>query len=283
MSYRYRYGAPAKRGHKGNGIVKPDDRPDVARRIASIMAQQRHGKSAPDFGMRAGRVDRRRLGRAKSDPRVFTTRTAASTSRLRVVVILDLSGSMMGERVNAAVQTAWDFALAASYMPTVTLEVWGHGTAYTKGYDDRINDEAESVREGSFIACYELYRPGMTLAQFYAQFKGVDLCGNEDGFALQSIGAEVMRRASKDERVLFIMVSDGAPIYKEGMKAWTHVGQVVKALRSKGAAVVGVSISSALGKDVQAKMYGKHVIIYDHNPSVTTTNMGRVIGQAMNG
>ena len=278
--YGRRYGS-RRGGHKANGIRKPEDRHDVARRIASIMASQRHGRTAPDFAMRSGRVDRRRLGRAKTDPRVFTQRNAPSPQRLRVVLILDLSGSMTGGRVNNAVQTAWDFALAANNMPNVSLEVWGHGTEYIAA-GESLAEGAESVREGNYVAAYELYRPGMNAKQFHQQFKHIRLCGNEDGWALQTIGADVMRKASKDERVMFVMVSDGSPIYREGQKGWAHTGQVVKALRRQGAAVVSVSIASALGRDVQGRMYGRDVIEYDENPQVLTTNMSRVIGRALN-
>lgn len=268
-------------GHKMNGIRKPEDRHDVARRIAGVISQQRRGRSAPDLGMRSGRIDKRRLARAKSDPRIFTQRTAPSPERLRVVVILDLSGSMMGYRVNAAVQTAWDFVLAAQSLPQVTMEVWGHGTAYVEPGEE-LAEGAESVREGNYVVGYELYREGMDARNFHRQFKNIRLCGNEDGFALQQIGQDVMRRASKDERVLIVMVSDGYPIYREMKGGFRHTRDVVKGLRRKGAAVVSVSIAQDLRGSQQAEMYGRDIVTYDENPQVLSTNIGRVIGRALN-
>ena len=269
-----------------NGIGMPDDRDDVARKIADVMSRQKHGRERPTFAQRSGRIDRRSLARVKAGyDRPFSRRNGESPTALRVAVILDLSGSMMGKRVNDAVQMGWDFAMATRYMPQVHLEVWGHGTAYvgaekTKAHEMN-KDGTSGVREGDVVMAYHLWEKGMTKRQYKAQLRNVRLCGNEDGFALQAIAKDVMDRAKSNEKVLVIMVSDGTPIYTEMSSAYGHVRGVVNSIRRKGAAVVSVSIASGLRKDQQTNMYGTDVIEYDEDMRKTAASMARVMGRAL--
>lgn len=269
-----------------NGIGMPVDRDDVARRIAEVMSRQKRGRERAEIAKRSGRIDRRSLARVKAGyDRPFTQRTGSSPTRLRVAVILDLSGSMMGRRVNDAVQMGWDFAMATRYMPQVTLEVWGHGTAYESGDKSKARamnkDGASGVREGDLVMAYHLWEHGMTKRQFKQQLRNVRLCGNEDGWALDAIAKDVMSRAQSNERVLIVMVSDGAPIYTEMTDAYGHVRGVVQRIRRAGAAVVSVSIASGLRKDQQVNMYGNDVIEYDEDMRKTVGEMARVMGRAL--
>jgi nitric oxide reductase activation protein len=85
------------------------------------------------------------------------------------------------------------------------------------------------------------------------------------------------------ERVLIVMLSDGAPVYAEGKKGFGHTRAVVNRLRRKGAAVVSVSIAYALRKDAQANMYGHDGYVeFDKNWRTLASSIGRVIGHALN-
>ena len=282
------YGRRTRGGHRLNGIKRPDDRHDIARRIAGIMAQQRRGRQAPEYGRRAGRIDRRSIARAAVNDRIFTKRDGQSATRLRVVLVCDLSGSMYGYAANAAIQTAWDFALASSMMPNVELEIWGHSTGYYQSGEEQIavpanDDGTTGVREGHYVVAYHLWEQGMTARDFHQGMRDIRMSGNEDGFALNAIGTDVMKRAAKDERVLILMLSDGAPVYSEGTKGYAHVRSVVERLRRKGAAVVSVSIDYSLRAETQGQMYGmQNVIKYTDNARELVTNLARTIGRALN-
>ena len=283
------YGRRRSRGgHRLNGIKKPDTRMDVARRIAGVMAQQRKGRQAPDFGLRSGRVDRRKVARASVNERVFTQRTAQSPTRLKVALVVDLSGSMYGYAANAAIQTAWDFATAANLMPNVDLEIWGHSTGYYERGEEQIatpsnDDGSTGVREGHYVVAYHLWEHGMTADQFHKGMRDIRMSGNEDGFSLNAIGTDVLKRAESGERVLILMLSDGAPVYSEGQAGYTHVRSVVQRLRRKGAAVVSISIDYSLRAETQGLMYGmQNVVKYTDNARELVTNLARVIGKNLN-
>jgi hypothetical protein len=289
-------------GSRVNHTKTPVDRPDIARRIAGIMAQQRRGLEAPEFGKRGGRVDRRRLSSiATGNDRVFATRSGRSSTRLKVVVIVDLSGSMVGENAQRAIQTAWDFALAIRQVPSASLEIWAHSTGYLN-IDEKplpdLDDPAESstgVREGHYVVAYHLYEEGMTARQFYQQFKDIRMSGNEDGWSLDAVLSDVSRRTTSNERMLAIMVSDGAPAYAEQKAGIGHVKAVVNRWRKRGAGVVSVSVDAHLRKEAQNNMYGHEwVVPFTEDPGrnywdppqvglsrINVTHLGRVIGRAL--
>lgn len=147
-----------------NGLKMPDDRPDIARKIASIMSQQRRGREAPEYGKRGGRVDRRRLASvAVNNDRVFSTRSGVSATRLKVVVLLDLSGSMHGKNAQDAVQTAWDFILACRELNNVDLEVWGHTTGYLQPGEEPLPgvEEDQHAKAKAKVDAWRAENPGM--------------------------------------------------------------------------------------------------------------------------
>lgn len=281
------YGYRRRRSRSNIDIAGIQDRHDIARKIAEMMSRQKRGREAAEIAKRAGRIDRRALARVKAGyDRPFTTRSGASPTKFKVVVILDCSGSMMGKRINDAVQLGWDFALACQYMPNVDMEVWGQGTRYFEGAGDTSqaqerNGGSTGVREGHFIAAYDLWRSGQTKAQFKRALRNVKLVGNEDGWALDAIMADVHKRLRSNEKVITIMVSDGAPIYSEGQAALGHVRGVVQRWRRKGAAIISVSVSYGLRSDAQRNMYGQSVVAYDEDIRKTVQDMAVIIGKEL--
>jgi cobalamin biosynthesis protein CobT len=261
----------------------PSPRPEVARKLASIMTAQRRGKARPLYGQRSGRIDARSLHRiaTSDDPRCFTTRGAQSPTRLRLVIVLDMSGSMLGSNMERAMRVVRDLTDAVANVRTVKAEAWGF-TVSTAPSGDRVAPEATRCREGDYIEVIQLWQQGMTFESLHKRVNTHPLQGNEDGFSLQVIGDEVMRTLSRDERALFIMVSDGVPVYNEDSKSMAHVARVVDGLRRRGAGVVSVSVSSSLRKAAQHQMYGeKATIPYDANPNVLVQSVAKAVGQAL--
>jgi len=95
---------------------------------------------------------------------------------------------------------------------------------------------------------------------------------------------DVKRRVAKNERVVIVMVSDGAPYYKEGAaRAFDHVRSVANDIRRKGDVVVSVSVERSYRRNVQDSMYGHdNVIVYDADVNVLTRNIATVVGRALN-
>lgn len=260
------------------------ERPEVARKLQSIMTAQRRGKHAPEYGKRRGRVDRRALTRAAmNDGRVFKTRGAPSPTALRLVILLDMSGSMdYGSTMTNAMQMCRDLIEATKDVRSISLEVWGHTTTIlTEG--DSLQPEAKAVREGDYIVLRELWEPGEPIKTFHDGVNSVMHWGNEDGFALDSLYQDVKRRRKSGERILVVMVSDGEPVIDEMHMARAHVRQVAERIRRANDAVISVSVSSGLRRDQQEEMYGHEFVIeYTHDTNRLTQSVAKAVGKALN-
>jgi cobalamin biosynthesis protein CobT len=259
------------------------ERPDVAKRLQSIMTAQRRGKHAPEFGKRRGRVDARKLTRAAvGDGRVFKTRGAPSPTHLRLVVLLDMSGSMSYGSDKHAVQMCRDLIEATKDTRSITTEVWGH-TTNSLQTGDSLQPEAERVREGDYIVLRELWEEGQPIKTLHDRINTQQFWGNEDGFAIDSLYKDVARRRKSNERVLMVVISDGEPVITEMTKARAHVRQVSERIRRAGDAVISVSCSMGLRKDQQEEMYGHEFVIeYTANTLMLTQAIAKSIGKALN-
>jgi cobalamin biosynthesis protein CobT len=263
---------------------EPEDRPDVSRRLASIMASQKRGKERPEVGRRSGRCDTRNLWRtAVNDNRVFKRPGAPSPTRLRVVILQDLSGSMEGSNASNAAQMTWDLLRACEQTPTVTVEVWGH-TTQQGAEEDPITEGCTGTLgySNGFIKVMELWKPGQSKWTFHRNILSTGFGGNEDGWVIKVLADDVERRLNDRERMVLIVVSDGLPIYTERGSEVAHVRHVVREVRKRGHAVVSVSVDPSLDQVQQHSMYGEQSVVrYDRNTSRLTQAIARVIGRAL--
>lgn len=276
-------------GYRGYSVYKgrckePEDRPEVSKRLAGIMAAQKRGKERPEYGRRSGRVDTRTLWRTSTgDSRVFKRPGAASPTRLKVVILQDLSGSMEGRAASEAAQMTWDLIGACEQALNVSVEVWGHTTQQAPDGDELTEGCSGTVSYSKgFIKLMELWKPGQSKWTFHRNILSTGFGGNEDGWAIKVLSEDMERRLKDRERMVLIVVSDGTPIYNERGSEVGHVRHVVNAIRRKGHAVISVSIDSALTRQQQDSMYGDHSVIeYDYNTGRLTQAIARVIGRAL--
>ena len=135
----------------------------------------------------------------------------------------------------------------------------------------------------------------MTARQFYQQFKGISMSGNEDGWSLDAVLNDVSRRTPSSQRMLAVMVSDGSPAYAERQAGIGHVKAVVNRWRKRGAGVISVSVDANLRKEAQEFMYGHEwVVPFTEDPGrnywdapmvglsrTNVTRLGRIIGRVL--
>lgn len=285
-------------------VHAPTTNDAFSRRLASLIASQRRGRSAPEYARRSGRIDRRSLSKiAVGDSRVFIRAGATSAGRTRLVLLLDCSGSMSQYSRGAtlstrAAQMAWDFVTAAKHLPSVTCEAWGHTTGgkYEEDTLPAIPGATEGYGGEKYVILEEVLTPKSTPDSFAKAMSKMDFRGNEDGYAIAALANDVEHRAT-GERIVFVVISDGAPIYAVdntlGMdygsvvtaartNGFIHVASVVAGLRRKGHAVVSVSIDSGLGEQAQRKMYGNdYVVPYTNDQSALYLSLAKVLGKAM--
>lgn len=162
---------------------------------------------------REGRFDVRqapRISRGAQD--VFKRKVGRSTTRVKVSVLLDASGSMNFEdatlrnpgrpeervtvrrRMAAAVFGA-TIAQALGTVPTVDLDVFEHGA----GFGDQLTIKWR-------------WSKGTPVAVFNETAnRGLRQSGNADGHALYAVTERLAREIRRDERGIIMVVSDGLP------------------------------------------------------------------------
>lgn len=256
-------------------------RPNAARKLAAVIVSQKRGTKAPMTGLRSGRIDRTRVARLGSrDLRVFHAAHSPSPQRVRVIILLDASGSMAGHEATITVQLARDFADAfVSLRGMVTGEVWAHTTGYDRSGGHTI-DIAPIWKSGMPTSAVDTY---LTLG----------FSGNEDGWALAAMGDRLAETIQPGETGIIIVVSDGAPAYTVAPAAgsghgyakdiYGHVRMIANQIRKRDCAVISVSVSRSLNVSTQSGMYGMDSVVpYDTNMSVTARKIGLAIGKQLN-
>lgn len=191
-----------------------------------------------------GRLDSRHAWRsdAKGASDIFKERRMPSPTKVNVHVLVDASGSMMGERACRAQDTAGTLVKAFERIPTVRVHIWQHNA-----YSTQAN-------------IFRVAAPGIPskMADMLDNIGG----GNADGFALRWVGEQAMRSQRPDEKTLVIVVSDGLPSVS-GLgargKIIDHSVLVADTLRKKGCHVMSVAIA---GDDEAHKyMYGEGNVV----------------------
>lgn len=258
--------------------VRSIARPDSARRLQAVIRSTRTGTASPLTGLRAGRIDRTRVARLGcGDMRVFKQPHAPSPKKVRVIFLLDASGSMHGHEATITCQLARDFADAITGMREVTGEAWAHTTSY----------QPDGNGSGLIVVA-PLWKKGMPTDKVN-RYMTLDMTGNEDGWAIAYVGDRLAETIQPDETGLVVVISDGAPAYSVSPKnptpgrvsAFEHTRQVVENIRERGHGVISVSVSRSLNVQSQAAMYGKDAVVaFDPNMAVTARRIGLAIGNA---
>lgn len=238
----------------------------MARALAGAITSAKRSPDAPVREQRAGRIDRARVARlAQGDARIFTRPGAPAPRRLRVIIMLDGSGSMVGYRAEQTNQLARDFAEAVTLLPTVTAEVWVH-TTHHGGYSPTVAHLWSKGEDTRYVDDY------MKCA----------FSGNVDGAAIAWVAEDLAKALKHDEQGLIIMVSDGAPAYPGRGDAFVHMDLIRRQVKRDGIGLVSVSVAGALNAEVQRRMYGEgNFVEYDSNPNVLARGMAKCIGRAL--
>ena len=144
-----------------------------------------------------------------------------------MVVLLDESGSMAGDKGTLARQAAVLLNDAFGSLPGVDLYIYGH--------------TADTIREGSVEI--NIYREGnkefkYSLSSSEARYQ------NRDGTAIREVAERVKSKISEDQNPIMIVISDGNPaaLGYYGPSAVRDVRSSVTAVERQGFTVIQVSI-----------------------------------------
>jgi len=251
--------------------------------VASIRKAFTLAKTSRDSWVtakREGKIDFRRAPAASRGAQdIFKRKTGASTTHVKVSVLIDASGSMSGHdsyvshptvvgrkvtvtrRMAAAVFGA-TIAEALGRVPTVHLDVFQH-----------------SAGGGRMYIKWRWSR-GTPVAVFNQALNGIGGGGNADGHALYAITEKMRREIKRGERGVILVVSDGLPsMYGNGGTgdAGQALVDAVAHARKQGYTVLAVAID---GSD-QSAYYGDGVVPFTGDWNALGGTLAKHIGKAL--
>lgn len=209
--------------------------------------------------MRSGVLDNNKLAEAfQGVPTVYMREGAVKTDKVSVCVLIDESGSMHGERIKAARDTAVLVNEAIGQVPNVELFIYGH----SGDIKNASSTELYVYREKDFA-------PRFSLGSVFARSQ------NRDGTAILEVAKRV-RKQTKNPVLMFIL-SDGSPAASGygGESAMQHTKDCVTKTENMGFYVVQVCINSSYDP---SKMFRHYVIM--ENMNTLALELGKAIKKA---
>lgn len=212
-------------------------------------------------GMRSGALDTGKLAEAfQGVQTVYVREGKVKSDKMAVCVLIDESGSMYGEKINAARDLAVLLNEAISSVPAIDLYVYGHT------YGDRCRD---SYRAGEQICELQLYRekgfcPRKAIGSVSAR------SGNLDSLAIREAAVRMKKFSACGTNMMFV-ITDGAPNEK-----YEQLAQTVKQLEKQGVSIVAVCIESEYDPSM---LYTHHVRFTDM--SSLALDLGKMIKKSI--
>ena len=225
-------------------------------------------------GQQKGRLDSRRLvGAYTGSENIYKQREDSDDIDTAVIILIDHSMSMQGDRIKLAAKAC--VALASALENTnISYAIQGFTT-------NKRNMSKGKVPEGTNVDLYNSFVPlvnirykefGDKLSRVKGYLGGItdtfSNCAeyNVDGLSVDQTGRELLRRPEK--RKVLMVLSDGQPADKFMTKGGeisphykTHLGSVVSSLIADGIDVFGIGIESEAVNDY----YPNCAVLYNLN------------------
>lgn len=144
-------------------------------------------------GLKAGKLNDSALSRIITDQRCFRKTIEGIDKKARFEILLDLSGSMYGQKVRDAVQAAYMLSIACAKIK-VPVSVMGHNAD-------------ETVYLHHFLEFEDYLKPDSRKNILKACAGNA----NRDGLAIFHAATDLVRHRKKDEKLMLLVISDGAP------------------------------------------------------------------------
>lgn len=192
-----------------------------------FLAYNTHVKIANYVGLREGKLDTSKLVEGIQGVQSIYYRTEKPVlKKLNVAMLVDLSGSMGGERIEIARECTILLTEVFSKNKAVDLYVYG----YT---GQNITDKKAEL--------YEFYTPRNPRKYSLANMRAI--AQNLDGYSLLQVQEQVRKQTRED--VLLFMISDGEPYAAgyHGSEAIRHLKGCVKTLEKDKFKIIHLAIS----------------------------------------
>ncbi len=193
-------------------------------RLNFLTFQAKMNKSCVFYEQESGELDEDELYQVHFNPQVFLEEMPALSALLEVVIMLDLSGSMVDEH-KLEMQLVLSVALAIAFdaNPDIRFSIYGH----------RVKQERVEI--------IKFYEPSkrLNLKKLFSQ-EGMYV--NADGFA---IAYGMQKFQTRTQNKLLFMISDGKPTVATGsMNPRIHVREMVREATRQGVTVLSIGISN---------------------------------------
>lgn len=192
-------------------------------------------------GMRIGELDESKIVEGLIGVEtIYRQIGEVKTDKLAVVVLVDESGSMRGERISAAKSTAILINESLKGLKHVNYFVYGHTADVRKIGSVDITIYSEHGYEEPY-----------GLSEISAKYE------NRDGAAIKAVINRV--RTKTDLPMLMFVISDGAPCAEgyKGTEAMEDTRKAIEEAERKGIHIVGVAITAFLDPSTMYKHYIK--------------------------
>lgn len=231
---------PEDKDSKRAFIGKPDPMAQAVRAALVFRA------SAPQHDLKllkSGTVDDEEVYRwAIGDERIFSQRVIESKPEVAFGLLVDLSGSMYGQKITIAQRLAQLIVWAIHDQEGVETAVWGH----TGDLDASASSEV-----------YRIWEPGDPMSRL-GLIATLPHSNNYDGAAISYVVSAMMDKPQPEKVV--IVLADGLPAGRGygGEPAARHIRSVVRWAASRGVRVIQLAIDP-YGIDAadQAAMFGE--------------------------
>ena len=193
-------------------------------RLNFLTFQAKMNKSCVFYEQESGELDEDELYQVHFNSQIFLEELPAPSALLEVVVMLDLSGSMVDEhKLEMQLVVSVALAIAFDANPDIRFSIYGH----------RVKQERVEI--------VKFYEPGkrLNLKKLFSQ-EGMYV--NADGFA---IGYGMQKFRVRTQNKLLFMISDGTPTAAAGnMNPRIHVREMVREAARQGITVLSIGISN---------------------------------------
>ena len=188
-----------------------------------------------------GRIDRGKLALANSTDRIHYKKVKEQSEHVSICLLIDESGSMRGNKIDAARQLATLFSEA--FMDSKSVDIYLYGHTYSGG---------SYGRDRNGVTVYK-YTSKTALANVQSRS-----C-NVDGVAIYEVGREFDKKA-KGEKKIMMVLSDGNPYGGGycGSAAVEHTKKCVDAVEKMGVNVMQIAIEP----NVESKRMFKRFVTY---------------------
>lgn len=192
--------------------------------------------------LKSGQIDDDELWRWRTnDYRVFEERVIESRPQSQFTLLVDLSGSMRGNKLRTAQELAQLFVLALRDMDGVDMKVFGH---------------TANVKSSTDCQVYRLWEPGDPMTRM-GLINTLPHMNNYDGYAIDSCLKEILNRGMESEQRVIVVLSDGWPSGSGygGTEGENHVRWVTNWGEKHGVQVIQVAIDPDMDATRQARMF----------------------------